>query len=280
MWIQGDGGGVIHAEMVRQLRRVWTWVGFAALAAIPILITFASRNERRRRFQFNLFTLLSESGFNSAAVGLVVMSQFFLVVVAALFAGAAIAGEASQGTLRYLLIRPVSRVRVVLAKLAVTATLVSAATLTVTVAGLAAGAVFFGWKEPSLPLRPLRFPFVAQISIPEAVGRLALATGYVSLTMMVVVALGLFLSTLADTAAGPVVATIGLFVTSQILDGIPSLEFMRPVLPTHYWQSWTTLFLVGRGSEDMWKGIASAVAYGTVLVLLALWRFQRKDILS
>ena len=40
------------------------------------------------------------------------MSNFFLVVVVAAFAGESVSGEATWGTLRYLLIRPVSRFRV------------------------------------------------------------------------------------------------------------------------------------------------------------------------
>ena len=54
--------------------------------------------------------------FPAAALGIVL--PLFLPVAVAVVAGDAVAGEASAGTLRYLLVRPVGRTRLLVAKLA------------------------------------------------------------------------------------------------------------------------------------------------------------------
>ena len=50
-----------------------------------------------------------------AALGIVL--PLFLPIAVAITAGEAIAGEAQQGTLRYMLVRPVGRTRLLFAKL-------------------------------------------------------------------------------------------------------------------------------------------------------------------
>ena len=51
------------------------------------------------------------------AAALAIVLPIFLPVAVAVIAGDAIAGEASAGTLRYLLMRPVGRTRLLVAKL-------------------------------------------------------------------------------------------------------------------------------------------------------------------
>ena len=53
--------------------------------------------------------------FPAAALALVL--PVFLPITVAIVAGDAVAGEASAGTLRYLLVRPVGRLRLLAAKL-------------------------------------------------------------------------------------------------------------------------------------------------------------------
>ena len=60
-----------------------------------------------------LLFLASQTGLILPAFALRITSAFLLVIVVALFGGDAIAGEASWGNLRYMLMRPISRGRLV-----------------------------------------------------------------------------------------------------------------------------------------------------------------------
>ena len=104
------------AEWVRQMRRLRTWTCIAALAALPVVFSVSLYIDPPRCFrEVNLFA--TRSGLNAAVAALRFMSQFFLVVVVAALAGETVSGEATWGTLRYLLVRPVSRFRLILSKI-------------------------------------------------------------------------------------------------------------------------------------------------------------------
>ena len=131
---------MIRVEWIRQTRRIRTWACFAGLAAVPIIFSIASYvDPPRERRETNVFTLLTASGLNLAIVALFFMSQFFLVVVVAAFGGESVSGEATWGTLRYLLVRPVSRARLVLSKIFVAYMLAILSVLVIMTAGLVGG---------------------------------------------------------------------------------------------------------------------------------------------
>lgn len=271
---------MIRVEWVRQSRRLRTWTCIGALAALPVVFTVSLYVNPPRRFRdINLFTLATRSGLNVAVAALIFMSQFFLVVVVAAFAGETVSGEATWGTLRYLLVRPVSRARLLLSKIFVAYLLTLFAIIAIVGAALIAGTIAFGWHDAIVLGRVFNFPVPVTIPVSEALGRLTLGMGYVALTMLVVVVLGVFLSTLTDSTAGAVVGTIVVVVASNLLGSLPGFEVIKPVLPTRYWDQWTHLYN-NDSATDMWKGAASAVIWSVVVTVIAVWRFQRKDILS
>ena len=72
------------------------------------------------------------------------MLPLFLPIAVAVIAGEAIAGEAQQGTLRYLLVRPVGRTRLLVAKLVSVMVFVVLTVLVVAVTAYVVGALFLG----------------------------------------------------------------------------------------------------------------------------------------
>jgi ABC-2 type transport system permease protein len=270
---------VIRVEFIRQLRRARTWGHILAISAVPILIAIANYVQRDgrgfRRQRLNLFLLGTNNGVNFGIFVLLIMKDFFVMVVIASLAGENVSGEASWGTLRYLLIRPVNRVRLILSKLFVSAVLACAVVLLVCVVSLVVGAVFFGWHDVYL-VGDQGFSIV---SAPEGVSRFALAAGYVCVVSMFTVSVGLFLSTLTDSTAGAVVGTIVVVATCGVLIQVPSLEGMRPIIPTNYWGQAQGIFNPSI-TTDLWKGVVSSAAWSSLFTVVALVRFQRKDILS
>lgn len=63
-----------------------------------------------------MFRLASQSGLLVPAAVLSATSGLLLIIIAGTFAGDSVASDASWGNLRYLLMRPVSRMRLLLAK--------------------------------------------------------------------------------------------------------------------------------------------------------------------
>ena len=145
-----------------------------ALAMIPILMAVAIRlfggsNPGRGP------AFLDQIAANGLFVGMAAMAvaiPLFLPLTVSVAAGDAIAGEASHGTLRYLLIAPAGRVRLLIVKYLAAAAFCVAATLTVVVVGTLAGWALF-------PIGPVTLLSGGQVSVAEGLLRLLAIAAYV-----------------------------------------------------------------------------------------------------
>jgi ABC-2 type transport system permease protein len=279
---------LIRTEFFKAANRTRTLVIALLLVGLPTLIVFAikSRGNRPRGSDDaqGLFRLAQQSGLLVPAAVLSVMSGFLLVVIAGTFAGDSVAGDASWGNLRYLLMRPVPRGRLLVAKAIVAATLIWSATILIALAALVGGVVVFGAKELSIPaLGPFATGSLAtgfHLSQGTLLLRLGIGTAYVAFGFTALLALGTFFSVLTDTAASAIGATVGVYIVSEILDGITQLGRIRYLFPTHYLTAWETMFTDNRYSHDMITGIVVQLAYLAVFGTIAVVWFRRKDIRS
>lgn len=275
---------LLRVEMVKAITRLRTYVAFGIVVAIPVIMTIAIKSNPPESARGDgggpggaaLRFLSTQSGWVMPASALRLMSVFLLVIVVAVFGGDAIAGEASWGNLRYLLMRPISRGRLLATKFVVAMACAWIAVTLVVLTGLVSGAIAFG-------LHPLDVPLLTQYSQSNAdlLGHLAIATVYVAWTLSSVVAFSFLVSTMTDSPTGAVFAGVGLYITSSILDSIESIPSgVRNVLPTHYDGAWVDMFTRNSISSDMGRGALLPLVYVTVFVAIAAWHFRRKDILS
>lgn len=278
---------LLRTEFTKAVRRRRTLVIFAALVALPVVITLAlnarsARSEGRGGAGEGLFRLARQSGLVVPAAVLAIMSGFLLIVIAATFAGDTVAGDAGSGNLRYLLLRPVSRIKLVVAKAAIAWLLIWATTIVAAVAALLAGIAVFGAHPLIVPASSSGLLGVAAFTLSTAtlLGRLAIGTAYVAFGFTALLALGVFFSTLTDTPAGAIGGAVGVYIVSEILDGISELGTVRYGFPTHYTDAWQTMITENKFSHDMVAGILVQVAYLVVFGTAALWWFGRKDIVS
>jgi ABC-2 type transport system permease protein len=275
----GRGGSgtlqLLGNELSTQFRRWRTWAMLAALALIPILIGIAIRlvggSSPGRGPAF-----LDQITNNGLFVGLAAMTvaiPLFLPLTVSVAAGDAIAGEASHGTLRYLLIAPAGRVRLVIVKYLSAAAFCMVAALTVVVVGTLVGLVLF-------PVGPVTLLSGAQVSVGEGLLRLLAIAAYVAVSLLGLAAIGLFFSTLTTVPIGAMAATAILAVTAQIVGAIPQLEALHPWLVTDRWLDFADLLR----SPIVWDSfVGNALLQGAYIALFAaaaIARFVTKDVLS
>jgi ABC-2 type transport system permease protein len=267
---------MILVELSKAARRWRTWLLAAALAGVPCLIVVAMKLSPPSPSDVGddappFLLQIVRNGLFAPLTGLAVVQPLFLSLAVGLFAGDAIAGEAQTGTLRSLLVRPVERPRLVGAKYVSALVLLGAMLLAVVVAGLIAGAVFFG-------LAPLPTLSGSTLPVGEAVARIVGAGLYILLAACGVTAIGVFLSTLTDSGPGAIVATVVLVIASQVLDQIPSLHAIHPFLPTHGWLGYADLFRFPVEWAAMRAGLIVSAAYAIVFLGAAFAWFGRKDV--
>jgi ABC-2 type transport system permease protein len=269
------GSGFLVSELALLFRLRRNWAMLLALAAIPVLIAVAVRltsgppSGRGPAF----LDRVSQNGLFVGVVGLLVCIPLFLPLTVGVVAGDTIAGEAGLGTLRYLLVAPVGRVRLLLVKYVTAAAFCLAATLTVALSGTLIGLALF-------PIGPVTLLSGDTIDATESVIRLMLVAGYIAVSLFGLSAIGVFFSTLTDVPVGAMAATIVLAVTSQVLGTLPQLAWLHPWLFSHHWLGFADLLREPVSWTSFGDNALLQGGYILVFGALAFGRFLTKDILS
>jgi ABC-2 type transport system permease protein len=256
---------------VRRLRTYVFGLGLTGLAVLPVVVLSTSSSERGGGPVF--FDQIRHNGLFATLAVIAILLPFFLPLGTSLLSGEAIAGEASTGTLRYLVVRPVGRTRLVLHKYAAVVAQVGAAIAWVMVAALVAGGIAFGFG---------RLPTLSGTTLGPGTStvRIVAAGGYALCAMAGLAAVGLFLSTLTDSGIGAAVATMALAIGSQIVDGLPSLHAVHPYLFSHGWFAFVDLFRSPIEWSGILRGLTVDLAYVLVFLGAAVAVFARKDVVS
>src|SRR4030081_61652 len=125
---------MIAVELRKLFRRPRTWVTILLLDALPtivaVLLAVTHVGPRPGQGPAFLSAVLANGSLFSVAALAIVLPLFLPISVAAIGRDS-LAGEAQAGTLRYLLPRPVSRTRLLVAKLVTIFAFVGAAVLVV-----------------------------------------------------------------------------------------------------------------------------------------------------
>ncbi|MFF4210745.1 ABC transporter permease [Streptomyces sp. NPDC001796] len=270
--------GLLRSELVTTFRRWRTLALLAVLAAVPILVGIAVKIEtsdgaggRGGGGGPAFIAQITNNGLFLVFTALAATLPFFLPMAIGVIAGDAIAGEANSGTLRYLLVAPAGRTRLLLTKYATTIAFCLIATLVVAVSALAVGALLF-------PLGDLTTISGTRISFAEGLGRALLIALVVAASLIGVAALGLFISTLTSSGIAAMATTVGLLITVQIMDQIPQLHALQPYFFSHYWLSFADLMRDPVYWDDLIRNLGLQALYAAVFGSAAWARFTAKDI--
>jgi ABC-2 type transport system permease protein len=273
---RSPGLALLGSELSVLFRRRRTWALLAALAAVPVLIAVAVRLSSGPNTPGDgppFLDSITQNGLFVAVTGLVVSVPLFLPLTVGVVAGDTIAGEANLGTLRYLLVSPAGRVRLLLVKYAGAVVFCVVATLVMVIAGVLIGAALF-------PIGPVTLISGDTIGVGGFALRALLVAAYVSVSLLGLSAIGLFISTLTTVPVGAMAATIVLSAVSQILGALPQLEALHPWLFSNHWLGFADLMRSPIGFGTFGDNIVLQLGYIGVFGALAYGRFSTKDVLS
>lgn len=241
------------------------------LACVPLLISIAVKASGHDAPGGSIFGGITDNGLFAALAGFLVLTPLFLPLMISVVAGDSIAGEASSGTLRYLLVIPAGRSRLLAIKFAAIVTWCLACALVIALSGLLAGLVFFPSGELTLLSGRV-------VSYGDGVVRLLLVLLYVTASVVTVGAIGLFVSTMTEVPIAAMAATLTLTIVSQVADAVPQLGRIHGWLPSHYWLQWVDLFRDPIITSRVGTGLLVALGYVLFFTALAWARFGGKDI--
>jgi ABC-2 type transport system permease protein len=217
--------------------------------------------------------------FNAYFITHFVMNSLWIHVpfLISLVAGDQLAGEATGGTFRLLLIRPASRSRILFVKYLTTLLYTVSLVLFLGLLSLGLGLALFGAGDLLVPGRVLTI-------LPKAVVplRLCLAFGLAIWSMWCIASLAFLLSSLVENPIGPIIGTMAVIIVFLLVSTIPLDLFatIRPYLFTTYMDVWQKAM----EATIRWSSIASDMAvlaaFSVGFYLVTWYIFVKKDILS
>ena len=284
---------LVRWELFKLSRQRASYVGFVLSLAFVIVMVVGFQMshwhylQRFHRAGFDPLSLLRGPFF--AHYSLQIGFFAFLPLMAATLGGSQIAGEAQSGTLRGLLVRPPSRAAVFLAKVIATWLWLQLNVIFLVALSTLVGEIAFGDGPMLVFIWEFRAGGPWVVDSPDWWLLLVVVSFGAGLSLFVISALSLLISTLTDSPVVAHVATLGTYFISSIVEHLPDQLIgaeIREALPTTHMGFWLQLYRFWDpvpGSFDSHRFWTDLIVCGgfTILFLGAgLFWFERKDITS
>ncbi|MDN5724847.1 MAG: ABC transporter permease [Propionibacteriales bacterium] len=264
-------GRFLASELRLIIGRRRNQAGLLVLAAVPIIMAIAGAVWGSSGRGADLMSLAQGNGVLVPLAALGVEIAMFLPLAIAMLSGDAIAGEANQGTLRYLLTVPVGRTRILAVKYLSLCIGALIGVGTIVVAGLIAGGLLFG-------LGPLTTLSGTQLDLGNTVMRLLVGVAYLTCALGAIAAVGLFVSTLTEQPIAATIAVMIFVIVCTILGAIEQLAWLHPWLITSHLMAFADVLRDPLPLDNMLRGLGIFASYAVVFWLSAWARFTTKDI--
>jgi ABC-2 type transport system permease protein len=236
----------IRVELAKVFSKWRTYIGFIAMGVLIPIVVIAMGIEGSAYFDFATQALQQAFTFtgnlmNGYTVGYILLGMLYVHVplLVTLVAGDILAGEATGGTYRLLLTRPLSRTTMVTAKFIATLLTTNLLVLFMAALSLALGTLLLGTGE----LVVIRSQ-ITILAADDVLWRFVLAYGFAALAMTTVSSIAFLFSSLVENAIGPIMTTMAIIIVFTIISAIdiPMFDHVRPLFFTTHMQGWKKLF--------------------------------------
>jgi ABC-2 type transport system permease protein len=272
-------------ELLKIFRKWRTYIGFIAIGILVPLLHLAMYLEGQNSIDFvtrglrDSFILVGNL-LNGYWISYIILNALTIHIpfLITLVAGDLLAGEATAGTYRILVTRPVSRMQIVTSKFLSGLIYTSSLILFLAAMSLIVGLIIFGSGE----LIVANSQSIIIFEKSDILWRFLLAYGFAILSMMVVCSLAILFSSLVENAIGPIVSTMAVIIIFIILSAfdVEILRDIKPYLFTNYILDWREFFNDPLDFAEITKSIL--VLSGHIILFFAATSiiFHKKDILS
>ncbi|MGE5432501.1 MAG: ABC transporter permease [Syntrophomonadaceae bacterium] len=275
---------LIPIELYKIFKKWRAYIGFIAITVLASLINVAIYLTGDKGPNFALRSLGDQfvfagnllNGYSTANLilqALYVHIPFLIVLVG----GDLLAGEATGGTYRMLVTRPVSRFEIVTSKFLAAVIYTALLIIWLAVMSLGLGVLIFGTG----PLVAFRTNIVI-LAANDVLWRFMAAYSYAVLSMTVVITLAFLFSSLVENAIGPIVSTMAVIIVFFIISviNIDIFDSIKPYLFTNHLAGWGYFFDDPIDYKGLLKDAGILAAHIAVFYGAALYIFSKKDILS
>jgi ABC-2 type transport system permease protein len=224
-------GRLLRSELRWILRRPRTQIALILLALVPVLIGVGIATAGSPDGP-GLLTQVAGNGLVLPIAALSICLTLLLPLAVTMAAADALAGESAHGTLRGLLLAPVSRARLVLIKTVGVLAVAVIAVAAVAVVGIITGLILVG---PSGSAHGMLTLSGTEIGPGSALIRILLAAAWTVVQLTAVGAVALAVSSATDHPLVVLAAVLGGLIVFGVLSAIPALDWLQPALLTTGW---------------------------------------------
>lgn len=276
---------LVKIELFKIFKKWRSYIGFIAIGVLVPIIHIAMVFEGKDTIDFMTRDIQQSFIFignllNGYFLSFIILASLAIHIpfLITLVAGDLLAGEATAGTYRLLLTRPISRTQIVTSKFIAAIIYTILLIFWLAFMSLVIGIIIFGTGE----LLVISNQTIIIFEKSDILWRFLSAYIFASLGMSVVASLALLFSSLVENAIGPIISTMAVIIVFLILSAI-QIDFfqeIKPYLFTNYILSWRLLFESPVDVSEILKAVIILLAHIVFFYSLTLFLFKRKDILS
>jgi len=276
---------LVKIELLKIFRKWRTYIGFIAIGILVPLLHLAMYLEGEESINFvtrglrDSFILVGNL-LNGYWISYIILNALTIHIpfLITLVAGDLLAGEATAGTYRLIVTRPISRMQIVTSKFLAGLIYTSSLILFLAFMSLVVGLIIFGSGE--LIVAGSQAIIIFEKS--DILWRFLLAYSFAILSMMVVASLAILFSSLVENAIGPIVATMAVIIIFIILSAfdVEILRVLKPYLFTSYMMNWRDFFEDPINFTEVMKSVLVLTSHIIVFFTATSFIFHKKDILS
>ena len=276
---------MVRIELLKIFRKWRTYIGFIAIGILVPLLHLAMYLEGQNSIEFitrglrDSFILVGNL-LNGYWISYIILNALTIHIpfLITLVAADLLAGEATAGTYRLLITRPVSRMQIVVSKFLSGIIYTGSLILFLALMSLVVGLIIFGTGE--LIVTGSKSIIIFEKS--DILWRFLLAYGFAIISMTVVCSLSIFFSSLVENAIGPIVATMAIIIIFIILSAfdVGILREIRPYLFTNYMMDWREFFNDPIEWAEVGKSVSILIGHILIFFTATSFIFIKKDILS
>jgi ABC-2 type transport system permease protein len=274
-----------YNELIKIAAKPRTYISFIAITVLVGIILFAMKVDGPSYISFITAsfeqTLAFEGTIMNGHLMAFIILQMLIVqipLLVALVTGDLVSGEAAMGSIRMLLTKPISRTQLLLSKYFAGLIYTFFILLWLGFMSVVVGKWMFGLGD----LIVLNSDGLVIINGNDINWRFLGGFAVAFFALTTVATLSLLLSCFSENSIGPIVSTMSIIILFTIIGtlDVPVFDNIRPFLFTTHMAAWRSFFDDPLPISDIKQSLLVLFTHIVVFLSIALYKFNKKDILS
>jgi ABC-2 type transport system permease protein len=274
-----------YNEFIKIAAKPRSYIGIGAITLIIAIILFAMKMDGMNFISFVTAPFEQSLSFegnilNGNLIAFIILQMLIIHVplLIALVTGDLVSGEGAMGTIRLLLTKPISRTKILFSKYVAGCAYTFVILLWMLFMALVVGKWMFGTGD----LMVLNSDGLIVLQEHDLAWRFLCGFSVAYLSLVMIATLSLTLSCFSENSIGPIVSTMAIIILFTIIGALdlPSLQMIQPYLFTTHMMAWRSFFEDPLPTGKIISSIVILLVHIVGLLSIAMYKFNRKDILS